>query len=104
MQDFSKPEVPIYYSNNPLAKDCKNQRLRQNAANYEHEKRNAREQIIKNLIKNVSCDTQYIQHLKVLYDLEDEEDEEESVYGWEKHNHKTKNNSIFRTFLLIFLF
>ena len=66
----------------PLAKDCENQRIRKNAANYQHEKRNAREQIIKNLIKNVSCDTQYIQHLKLLYDLEDEEDEEESVYGW----------------------
>ena len=66
----------------PLAKDCENQRIRKNAANYQHEKRNAREQIIKNLIKNISCDTQYIQHLKVLYDLEDEEDEEESVYGW----------------------
>ena len=66
----------------PLTKNCENQRIRKNEANYQHEKRNAREQIINNLIKDISSDAQYIQHLKVLYDLEDEEDEEELVYGW----------------------
>ena len=66
----------------PLSENCKYQNSGKNEANYRHEKRKAREQMIDSLIKAVSCDSQYIQHLKLLYDLEDEEDEEELVYGW----------------------
>ena len=65
-----------------LTRNSKYQRSRKNEVNTQHEKKKDREQIIYNLIKDVSCDAQYIQHLKALYDLEDEEDEEELVYGW----------------------
>ena len=66
----------------PLTRNCEDQRSRKNQVNNDNEKKKEREQIINNLIKNVSCDAQYFQHLKALYDLEDEEDEEELVYGW----------------------
>ena len=61
----------------PLTKNCEYQRSRKYKGNDQHEKRKVREQIINNLIKDVSNDAQYIQHLKVLYELEDDEDEEE---------------------------
>ena len=66
----------------PSSENGEYQKINKIDANYQHEKRKAREKIISNLIMDVSCDSQYIQHLKVLYDLEDEEDEEELVYGW----------------------
>ena len=42
----------------------------------------AREQMINNLITDILHDVQYKKHLKILYDLENEENEEEVVYGW----------------------
>ena len=66
----------------PLAKNYVYRKSRNNVANYHHERKKAREQIINNLIMDISCDAQYIQHLEILYDLENEEDEEEVVYGW----------------------
>ena len=69
-------------SSQPFQENFEEVETRKNKANYDHERKQAREKIINKLIIDVSCDAQYIEHLKLLYDLEDEEDEDELVYGW----------------------
>ena len=70
------------YNSQPFQENFKDEETRKNKASDDHERKQAREIIITKLMINVSCDVQYIEHLKVLYDLEDEEEEEELVYGW----------------------
>ena len=70
------------YCSQPFQENLKDEETKIIRPSYDNERKQAREKIINKLIIDVSCDEQYIEHLKLLYDLEDEEDEEELVYGW----------------------
>ena len=53
-----------------------------NKDNDKNKKINDRKKIINLMLLNASLDHQYMACLKELYNLEDEQDEEELVYGW----------------------